>query len=76
MTGLGPGLGTAQHRLARDARHVRAFAADAKLLNQRYRAALVRYPACYPLAGRARAEHHHVEDLHAQKVPVGLARPG
>ena len=65
--GLVARLGAAQHRLARHAGDVRALTADAQLLHEGDRAALLGQRGGDALAGRAGTEHDDVEGLHARK---------
>ena len=65
-------LGAAEHRLARDAGHIRILAADAQHFDQCDRATAVRNAARDPFTRRARTQHHDIESLRRACIPTPL----
>lgn len=65
-----PQLGGRQHRLARDAREVGAFAAHQPFLDQRHALAALRQERRGVFAGRAAAQDYDVVGVHAGGIPL------
>ena len=65
---LGQGLVGTQQRLRRHACPERAFATDEPVLDDGHLEAMIGQPAGRHLAGRSRADDHHIEALHADTM--------